>query len=165
MMASGNLPPAIEAVLDECPKLEDQIPEVVDPIPDQRHTKIQSIRRLDPDLERLAIRRAVELFYERERRRGGRSRALVLRNATATAFRISEACLLEPRRCRGITRIRQISMAIMGCLLDVSLPEVGRAFAGRDHTTVLHAQRKMKVLVSEVLTEMYDGQSCQIGGV
>jgi len=53
------------------------------------------------------------------------------------------ADLLSPRRTRTITRPRQIAMALAKELTTHSLPEIGDAFGGRDHTTVLHACRKV----------------------
>ena len=54
--------------------------------------------------------------------------------------------MLSKRRNRSITRPRQIAMALAKELTTHSLPEIGDAFGGRDHTTVLHAVRKVKEL-------------------
>jgi chromosomal replication initiator protein len=56
------------------------------------------------------------------------------------------ADLLSPRRSRTITRPRQIAMSLAKELTTHSLPEIGDAFGGRDHTTVLHACRKVAEL-------------------
>ncbi|MGD8690044.1 MAG: helix-turn-helix domain-containing protein, partial [Gammaproteobacteria bacterium] len=56
------------------------------------------------------------------------------------------ADLLSKRRSRSITRPRQLAMSLAKELTSHSLPEIGDAFGGRDHTTVLHACRKMKEL-------------------
>ena len=53
------------------------------------------------------------------------------------------ADMLSKRRNRSIARPRQIAMALAKELTNHSLPEVGDAFGGRDHTTVLHACRKI----------------------
>ena len=58
-------------------------------------------------------------------------------------YKIRVADLLSPRRSRSITRPRQIAMALAKELTTHSLPEIGDAFGGRDHTTVLHATRKV----------------------
>ncbi|OUR72516.1 chromosomal replication initiation protein DnaA [Methylophaga sp. 41_12_T18] len=58
--------------------------------------------------------------------------------------RISE--LLSKKRTRSIARPRQIAMALAKELTNHSLPEIGEAFGGRDHTTVLHACRKIAEL-------------------
>ena len=59
-------------------------------------------------------------------------------------IRISE--LISAKRSRSITRPRQIAMALAKELTNHSLPEIGEAFGGRDHTTVLHACRKTNEL-------------------
>lgn len=61
-------------------------------------------------------------------------------------YKIRTADLLSARRSRTITRPRQIAMALAKELTTHSLPEIGAAFGGRDHTTVLHACRKVKEL-------------------
>lgn len=60
------------------------------------------------------------------------------------ALRIAD--LLGKSRSRSIARPRQIAMALAKELTRHSLPEIGRAFGGRDHTTVLHAERKITEL-------------------
>jgi chromosomal replication initiator protein len=65
-------------------------------------------------------------------------------------FKIRVAELLSKKRTRSIARPRQIAMALAKELTNHSLPEIGDAFGGRDHTTVLHACRKIAELkVSE----------------
>jgi chromosomal replication initiator protein len=61
-------------------------------------------------------------------------------------YKIRTADLLSARRSRTITRPRQIAMALAKELTTHSLPEIGKAFGGRDHTTVLHACRKVAEL-------------------
>jgi chromosomal replication initiator protein len=61
-------------------------------------------------------------------------------------FKIRVADLLSKRRSRSIARPRQIAMALAKELTSHSLPEIGDAFGGRDHTTVLHACRRIKAL-------------------
>ncbi|HZV23916.1 MAG TPA: chromosomal replication initiator protein DnaA [Luteimonas sp.] len=55
--------------------------------------------------------------------------------------------LLSKRRTRSLARPRQVAMALAKELTEHSLPEIGDAFAGRDHTTVLHACRQIKALM------------------
>ena len=64
-------------------------------------------------------------------------------------FKIRVADLLSKRRSRSIARPRQIAMALAKELTTHSLPEIGDAFGGRDHTTVLHACRRVKGLREE----------------
>ncbi len=61
-------------------------------------------------------------------------------------YKIRVADLLSKRRSRSIARPRQIAMALSKELTGHSLPEIGDAFGGRDHTTVLHACRKISDL-------------------
>lgn len=57
--------------------------------------------------------------------------------------------LLSKRRSRSVARPRQVAMALAKELTNHSLPEIGEAFGGRDHTTVLHACRKIKQMQEE----------------
>jgi chromosomal replication initiator protein len=66
-----------------------------------------------------------------------------IQKTVAEYYKIRVADLLSPRRTRTITRPRQIAMALAKELTTHSLPEIGDAFGGRDHTTVLHACRKV----------------------
>ena len=59
------------------------------------------------------------------------------------------ADLLSKRRSRSVARPRQLAMALAKELTNHSLPEIGDAFGGRDHTTVLHACRKIAQLREE----------------
>jgi chromosomal replication initiator protein len=62
-------------------------------------------------------------------------------------YNVSKADLLSARRTRTIVRPRQIAMYLAKILTPRSLPEIGRRFGGRDHTTVLHAVRKIEGLI------------------
>ncbi|MCB1865078.1 MAG: chromosomal replication initiator protein DnaA [Chromatiales bacterium] len=61
-------------------------------------------------------------------------------------FKIPLKVFLSARRSRSVARPRQIAMTLAKELTNHSLPEIGEAFGGRDHTTVLHAHRKIKEL-------------------
>ncbi|MGD8430529.1 MAG: chromosomal replication initiator protein DnaA [Ectothiorhodospiraceae bacterium] len=69
-----------------------------------------------------------------------------IQKTVAEYFKIRVADLLSKRRSRSITRPRQVAMALAKELTNHSLPEIGDAFGGRDHTTVLHACRKVQEL-------------------
>ena len=62
-------------------------------------------------------------------------------------YNVARADLLSPRRARSIVRPRQIGMYLAKKLTPRSLPEIGRRFGGRDHSTVLHAVRKIEELL------------------
>ena len=64
-------------------------------------------------------------------------------------YNIKLSDLLSKRRSRSITRPRQLAMALTKELTNHSLPEIGEAFNGRDHTTVLHACKKIAELRKE----------------
>lgn len=66
-----------------------------------------------------------------------------IQKTVAEYYKIRVSDLLSTRRSRSITRPRQIAMALAKELTNHSLPEIGDAFGGRDHTTVLHACRKI----------------------
>ncbi len=69
-----------------------------------------------------------------------------IQKTVAEYFKIRVSELLSKKRTRSIARPRQIAMALAKELTNHSLPEIGEAFGGRDHTTVLHACRKIAEL-------------------
>lgn len=69
--------------------------------------------------------------------------------AVARHFKVSKPDLLSARRSRSVVRPRQIAMYLSKILTSRSLPEIGRRFGNRDHTTVLHAVRKIEQLMGE----------------
>ncbi|GIZ10652.1 chromosomal replication initiator protein DnaA [Pseudomonas sp. NCCP-436] len=69
-----------------------------------------------------------------------------IQRTTAEYYKIKMSDLLSKRRSRSIARPRQVAMALSKELTNHSLPEIGVAFGGRDHTTVLHACRKIAEL-------------------
>jgi chromosomal replication initiator protein len=69
-----------------------------------------------------------------------------IQKTVAEYYKIRTSDLLSKRRSRSITRPRQVAMALAKELTSHSLPEIGEAFNGRDHTTVLHACRKITEL-------------------
>ena len=68
---------------------------------------------------------------------------------TAGYFSVSTDDIRGASRSRSLTRARQIAMYLCRELTDLSLPKIGKEFGGRDHTTVMHAERKIKGLLSE----------------
>jgi len=69
-----------------------------------------------------------------------------IQKTVAEYYKIRVADLLSKRRNRSIARPRQIAMALAKELTNHSLPEIGDAFGGRDHTTVMHACKKVQEL-------------------
>ena len=71
---------------------------------------------------------------------------MATRNRFRDLFKASTADLVAQRRTRSVARPRQFAMAFAKELTNHSLPEIGDAFGGRDHTTVIHACRKINDL-------------------
>ena len=69
-----------------------------------------------------------------------------IQRTVAEYYKIKVADILSKRRSRSVARPRQVAMALSKELTSHSLPEIGDAYGGRDHTTVLHACRKVKEL-------------------
>lgn len=69
-----------------------------------------------------------------------------IQRVVADYYKLKLSDLLSKRRTRSVARPRQVAMALAKELTNHSLPEIGEAFGGRDHTTVLHACRKIKDL-------------------
>lgn len=69
-----------------------------------------------------------------------------IQKTVAEYYKVKMADLLSKRRSRSVARPRQMAMALSKELTNHSLPEIGDAFGGRDHTTVLHACRKIAEL-------------------
>ena len=69
-----------------------------------------------------------------------------IQKAVADYYGLQIKDLLSKRRTRSLARPRQVAMALAKELTEHSLPEIGDAFAGRDHTTVLHACRQIRTL-------------------
>jgi chromosomal replication initiator protein len=69
----------------------------------------------------------------------------------AAAFGVNEKEMLGASRLRGVLRPRQVAMYLARELTGLSLPRIGAAFGNRDHTTVLHACRKVEAELAEDL--------------
>ena len=89
-----------------------------------------------------------------------------IQKTTAEYYNIKISDLLSKRRSRTVARPRQLAMAIAKELTNHSLPEIGDAFGGRDHTTVLHACRKIAELraTSADISEDYRNLSRLLSG-
>jgi chromosomal replication initiator protein len=116
-------------------------------------------RNINIELAREALR---DLLVYQERQ-------LTIQNiqkVVAEYFKMRVSDLHSKRRNRQITRPRQIAMALAKELTTMSLPEIGDAFGGRDHTTVLHAQRKIAELVKTdpKISEDYQNLYRLLGG-
>lgn len=72
-----------------------------------------------------------------------------IQKTVAEYYKVKVADILSKRRSRSIARPRQMAMALAKELTNHSLPEIGDHFGGRDHTTVIHACRKVKELIQD----------------
>lgn len=72
-----------------------------------------------------------------------------IQKTVADYYKVKVADILSKRRSRSIARPRQMAMALAKELTNHSLPEIGDHFGGRDHTTVIHACRKVKELIQD----------------
>lgn len=71
-----------------------------------------------------------------------------IQKTVADYYKIKVSEMYSKRRSRNVARPRQVAMALAKELTQLSLPDIGEAFGGRDHTTVLHACRKIALLKS-----------------
>jgi chromosomal replication initiator protein len=72
-----------------------------------------------------------------------------IQKLVATRYNVSRSDILSERRTAAVVRPRQIAMYLSKVLTLRSLPEIGRRFGGRDHTTVLHAVRKIEKQITD----------------
>ncbi len=82
-----------------------------------------------------------------------------IQKTVADYYKVKVSDLLSKKRSRSIARPRQMAMALSKNLTSHSLPEIGDAFGGRDHTTVLHACRKIQELIESNLDIQEDHQN------
>ena len=69
-----------------------------------------------------------------------------IQKTVADYYKIKVSEMYSKKRTRNVARPRQVAMALAKELTQMSLPDIGEAFGGRDHTTVLHACRKITEL-------------------
>jgi chromosomal replication initiator protein len=82
-----------------------------------------------------------------------------IQRTVADYYKIKVAEMYSKRRSRNVARPRQVAMALAKQLTSLSLPDIGDAFGGRDHTTVLHACRKVAELKASNAEFMRDFES------
>jgi chromosomal replication initiator protein len=78
--------------------------------------------------------------------------ASTIMGITAEFFAVSVDDMVGSSRSRALVHARQMAMYLCRELTDLSLPRIGEKFGGRDHTTVMHAERKIKTQMTEKLT-------------
>ncbi|ANZ22268.1 chromosomal replication initiation protein [Buchnera aphidicola (Diuraphis noxia)] len=121
-----------------------------------------NVRELEGALNRVIVnahftRRTITVDFVREALRdilALQEKIITIDNIQKTVaeyYKIKVTDLLSKKRSRSVARPRQMAMAMAKKLTNHSLPEIGDAFSGRDHTTVLHACRKIEQLREESL--------------
>ena len=98
--------------------------------------------------EDITIERSHEVLHDLIKAGDRRITIDEIQRRVAAHFDVSVADLHSARRARVVVRPRQIAMYLARHLTERSMPEIGRQFGGRDHTTVLHAVRKIEELKS-----------------
>ena len=73
----------------------------------------------------------------------------LIQKVVAEHFGLKQADLISERRARAVARPRQVAMWLAKQITTRSLPDIGRRFGGRDHTTVLHAVRRIEELKAD----------------
>jgi len=113
----------------------------------------------------LSLETTQELLQDLLRAHDRRLTMEEIQKRVAEHFKIRVSDMSSARRSRAVARPRQVAMYLSKQLTSRSLPEIGRAFGGRDHTTVIHAVRKIEELVKldtafaedvELLTRMLE---------
>ncbi len=100
----------------------------------------------EPITVQLAERTLADLVRSREARR---VRIEDILRIVSRHYKVPRNELLSSRRSRDVVRPRQIAMYLAKALTSRSLPEIGRRFGGRDHTTVLHSVRKVEQMIKD----------------
>ncbi len=119
-----------------------------------------SVRELEGALNTLIVRAGASLSglrleeaqsLLRPHFRGGERRITVddIQKAVSEHFGLKQADLISERRTRSVARPRQAAMWLAKQLTTRSLPDIGRRFGGRDHTTVIHAVRRIEELKAQ----------------
>ncbi|MBI1209328.1 MAG: chromosomal replication initiator protein DnaA [Azospirillum sp.] len=121
------------------------------------HKITSNVRELEGALNRIVahaelVGRAItlestqEVLYDLLRASDRRLSIDEIQKKVAEHYNIRLADMHSPRRARAVARPRQVAMYLAKQLTTRSLPEIGRKFGGRDHTTVIHAVRKVEEL-------------------
>jgi chromosomal replication initiator protein len=141
------------------------------------HKIVSNVRELEGALNRITaqmqlvgrditLESAQELLHDLLRANERRVTIDEIQKAVAEHFTIKMAEMTSSRRARIVARPRQVAMYLAKQLTSRSLPEIGRKFGGRDHTTVMHAVKRIEELIAsdraiaedvEVLRRMLQG--------
>ena len=133
------------------------------------HKITSNVRELEGALNRIAahaqligreitLENAQEVLHDLLRANDRRVTIDEIQKRVAEHYNIRLADMHSARRARAVARPRQVAMYLSKQLTPRSLPEIGRKFGGRDHTTVMHAVRKIEELraIDRTLAEDID---------
>ena len=109
-------------------------------------------QEINLELSKIALK---DLLFNKEKKTSIQN----IKKIVADYFKIKTADFNSQSRARNIVRPRQIAMSLCKELTNESLPEIGKAFGGKDHSTVLHAMKKIKQLSSENMLVKHDYES------
>ena len=123
------------------------------------HKITSNVRELEGALNRIVahaqlvgrditLESAQEVLHDLLRANDRRVTIDEIQKRVAEHFNIKLAEMTSARRARAVARPRQVAMYLAKQLTTRSLPEIGRKFGGRDHTTVMHAVRKIEELIA-----------------
>jgi chromosomal replication initiator protein len=96
----------------------------------------------------ITLETAQEVLHDLLRAHDRRVTVEEIQKRVAEHYNIRIADMSSARRARQVARPRQMAMYLSKALTSKSLPEIGRKFGGRDHTTVMHAVRKIDELIA-----------------
>jgi len=104
------------------------------------------VARVGADLARLTIEEAQSILRPHLACNERKVTVDMIQKTVAEHYSLKQADLISERRARAVARPRQVAMWLAKQITTRSLPDIGRRFGGRDHTTVLHAVRRIEAL-------------------
>lgn len=107
------------------------------------------VARVGGDIARLTLDEAQAILRPHLACNDRRVTVDQIQKAVAEHYQLKQADLISERRARAVARPRQVAMWLAKQITTRSLPDIGRRFGGRDHTTVLHAVRRIEALKGE----------------
>ena len=107
------------------------------------------VARVGGDIARLTLDEAQAILRPHLACNDRRVTVDQIQKAVAEHYQLKQADLISERRARAVARPRQAAMWLAKQITTRSLPDIGRRFGGRDHTTVLHAVRRIEALKAE----------------
>jgi chromosomal replication initiator protein len=107
------------------------------------------VARVGADVARLTLDQAQSILKPHLTCNERKITVDMIQKAVAEHYGLKQADLISERRARAVARPRQVAMWLAKQITTRSLPDIGRRFGGRDHTTVLHAVRRIEALKDE----------------